>query len=178
MEARDPYTAGHQRRVADLSRAIAVEIGLPSDRINGLRLAATIHDLGKISMPGDLLCKPSRLSEIESDIIKTPSKSGFTILKDIESLWPIARIILEHHERMDGTGYPRGLVGHEILLESRIPAVADVVEAMASHRPLRPTLGIDPALDEISGNRGSRYDPDAVDAYLRLFYDKHYRFID
>ncbi|MFA5852836.1 MAG: PAS domain S-box protein, partial [Spirochaetales bacterium] len=153
VEARDPYTAGHQSRVADLAQAIATEIGLPADRIEGLRLAATIHDLGKLSVPAELLTKPKKLLDIEFNLIKIHSQAGYDILKDIEFPWPIARIVLEHHERMNGSGYPNGLVGDQILLESRIVAVADVVESMASYRPYRPALGIEAALDEIEKNK-------------------------
>jgi PAS domain S-box-containing protein len=175
VETRDPYTAGHQRRVSDLARAIATEMGLSTDQIEGIRMAAVIHDIGKLSVPSELLSMPRKLTDVEFSLIKIHAQSGYDILKDIEFPWPIARMVLEHHERMDGSGYPQGLTGEGILLESRIISVADVVEAMASHRPYRPTVGLAPALDEISGNRGTRYDPDAVDACLRLFREKRYR---
>ena len=176
VEARDPYTAGHQSRVADLAQAIATEIGLPADRIEGLRLAATIHDLGKLSVPAELLTKPKKLLDIEFNLIKIHSQAGYDILKDIEFPWPIARIVLEHHERMNGSGYPNGLVGDQILLESRIVAVADVVESMASYRPYRPALGIEAALDEIEKNKGILYDSDVVDACHRLFSENRFAF--
>jgi len=176
VEARDPYTAGHQSRVADLAEAIAAEIGLPADRIEGLRLAATIHDLGKLSVPAELLTKPKKLLEIEFNLIKIHSQAGYDILKDIEFPWPIARIVLEHHERMDGSGYPNGLIGEQILLESRIVAVADVVESMASYRPYRPALGIDAALDEIEKNKGILYDINVVDACQKLFRENRFAF--
>jgi PAS domain S-box-containing protein len=178
VETRDPYTAGHQRRVADLARSIAKEMNLSGDQIDGIRMAATIHDLGKISVPVELLTKPTRLTKIEFDLIKTHAQSGYDILKDIDFPWPIARMVLEHHERMDGSGYPNGLTRDQSLLESRILSVADVIEAMASHRPYRPGLGIEKALDEITKNRGILYDPEAVDACLRLFNEKGYRLVD
>jgi len=174
VEARDPYTAGHQRRVADLARAIAGEMSLSSEIIDGIRLAGTIHDIGKVSIPAEILSSPRKLSELEFSLIKTHAQSGYEIIKDVEFPWPIARIILEHHERVNGTGYPNGLSGGDILLESRILAVADVVEAMATHRPYRPSLGLDKALEEINRNRGTLYDSDAVNACLRLFHEKGY----
>lgn len=175
VEARDPYTAGHQRRVADLARAIAKEMSLSHERINGLRLAGTIHDIGKVSIPAEILSSPRKLSELEFNLIKTHAQSGYEIIKEIEFPWPIARIILEHHERVNGTGYPNGLSGADILLESRILAVADVVEAMATHRPYRPSLGLEKALEEINRNRSVLYDSEAVDACLRLFRERDYR---
>jgi len=177
VEERDPYTAGHQHRVSDLARSIATEMGLPADQIDGIRMAATIHDLGKISVPAELLSMPRKLMDIEFNLIKTHSRSGYDILKDIEFPWPIARIILEHHERMNGSGYPQGLRGDNILIESRIISVADVVESMASHRPYRPSLGIDAALEEIGKNRGILYDDNVVDVCLRLFHEKGYQLL-
>ncbi len=176
VETRDPYTAGHQRRVADLGRAIAVEMQLTDEQIEGIHMAGMVHDLGKISVPSEILSKPTMLTDLESRLIKTHSQAGYDILKDIEFPWPIARIVLEHHERMDGSGYPNGLKGAQLLPESRILSVADVVEAMASHRPYRPGLGIEAALDEIEANRGILYDPLVVDACLKLFREKGYRF--
>ena len=175
VETRDPYTAGHQRRVADLGRAIAVEMKLTDEQIEGVHMAGMVHDLGKISVPSEILSKPTRLTDLESRLIKTHSQSGYDILKDIEFPWPIARIVLEHHERMNGSGYPNGLKGDQSLPESRILSVADAVEAMASHRPYRPGLGIDAALAEIEANRGVLYDPLVVDACLKLFREKGYR---
>ena len=175
VEARDPYTAGHQRRVADLARAIATEMNLPIDIIDGIRMAAAIHDLGKISVPAEILSKPTKLKKTEFDLIKEHSQSGYDILKDIDFPWPVARIVLEHHERMNGSGYPNGLTGDNILMESRIIAVADVVESMGSHRPYRPSLGIEAALEEIEKNRGTLYDADAVNACLRVFREKGYQ---
>jgi HD-GYP domain-containing protein (c-di-GMP phosphodiesterase class II) len=175
VETRDPYTAGHQRRVADLTRAIATEMNLPTDKIDGMRMAAIIHDIGKISVPSEILTKPTKLTDLEFGIIKTHAQSGYDIPKDIEFPWPIARIVWEHHERMDGSGYPKRLVAEETLLESRILCVADVVESMASHRPYRPSLGIGAALKEIENNKGTLYDAGVVDACLRIFMDKGYQ---
>lgn len=175
-EARDPYTAGHQRRVSDLARMIASEMGLSSDRVDFVRVAASIHDIGKIAVPSEILSKPAKLTDVEFSLVKGHPQAGYDILRDIEFPWPVAEVILQHHERVDGSGYPNGLTGDEILLEARILSVADVVEAIASHRPYRSALGIDAALEEISENRGIRYDPDAVDACLRLFHEKGYCF--
>jgi PAS domain S-box-containing protein len=177
VETRDPYTAGHQRRVADLARAIATEMHLSSEQIESIRMAATIHDLGKISVPAEILSKPTKLTEMEFSLIKTHVQNGYDILKNIEFPWPVARMVLEHHERMNGSGYPRNLKGDNILMEARILAVADVVEAMASHRPYRPTLGIDAALAEIAKNRGFFYDPEVVDACLKIFNEKGYQMV-
>jgi PAS domain S-box-containing protein len=176
VEIRDPYTAGHQQRVADLARTIATKMGLPSEQINGIRMAGVIHDLGKISIPAEILSKPSKLIEIEFNLIKTHPQVGYDILKEVEFSWPIAQIVLQHHERMDGSGYPSGLSGEDILLEARIIAVADVVEAIASHRPYRPAFGIDKALEEISENSGILYDPVVVNACLELFLEKGFSF--
>jgi response regulator RpfG family c-di-GMP phosphodiesterase len=175
VEMRDPYTAGHQRRVADLVSAMGKRLGLSSDRTEGIRMAGIVHDLGKISVPTAILNKPGRLTKNEFNLIKDHSQVGYDILKDIEFPWPIAQMVLQHHERMDGSGYPGGLSGQEILLEARMLAVADVVEAMASHRPYRPALGIDKALDEISRNRGVFYDPEVVDTCLALFKEEGFK---
>jgi len=177
VETRDPYTAGHQRRVADLTRAIAQEMGLPEDQVAGLRTAGVIHDLGKIAVPAEILSKPTQLSKIEWELIKVHSQKGYDILKDIEFPWPVARMVLEHHERINGSGYPNGLRGEEILLETRILMVADVVEAIASHRPYRPAHGIDVALEEISQNKGILFDPEVVDVCLRLFKEKGFKLL-
>ncbi len=168
-EMRDPYTAGHQRRVAELASAIAKEMGLPREQIEGIHMAGLIHDIGKISVPAEILSKPSKLNKMEMDLIKTHSQVGYDILKGIDFPWPIAEIVLQHHERLDRSGYPQGLKDDEILLEARILAVADVVEAMSSHRPYRPALGIDAALDEIKKGKGRLYDPNVVDACLAVF---------
>ncbi len=175
VEARDPYTAGHQRRVATLARSIAIEMNLPADQIDGIRTAATLHDLGKIAIPSEILNKPTKLSELEINFIRIHSQLGYDILKDIEFPWPVADVVLQHHERMDGSGYPKGLKGDNILLEARILTVADVVEAMASHRPYRPSLSIEAALEEIEKNKGILYDDIVADACLRLFSEKGYQ---
>jgi PAS domain S-box-containing protein len=178
VEARDPYTAGHQHRVSDLARAIATEMALPGNQIDGLRMASMIHDIGKISVPAEILSKPTKLSVIEFSLIKIHSQSGYDILKNIDFPWPIARIVLEHHERQDGSGYPNGLTGDKLLMESRILAVADVVESISSHRPYRPSLGLDAALQEIANNRCILYDSVVVDICLRLFNEKGYKVVD
>jgi PAS domain S-box-containing protein len=175
VETRDPYTAGHQRRVADLARAIATEMNLESNRIDGLRMASKIHDIGKISVPSEILTKPTKLTNLELELIKTHSASGYNVLKDIDFPWPIARMVLEHHERMDGSGYPNGLKGEQILLESRILAVADVVEAISSNRPYRASYGINAGLEEVSKHKGTTYDAVVVDACLKLFQEKGYK---
>ncbi len=175
VESRDPYTAGHQLRVADLARAIATEMRLPQEKIDGIRMAGSIHDIGKLSIPAEILSRPTKLTNTEFSLIKEHPQKGYEILKDVESPWPLAQIVYQHHERMDGSGYPRGLKGEEILLEARIMAVADVVESMASHRPYRPSLGIDVALAEIGKNRGTFYDEAVADTCLRLFQEKGFQ---
>ena len=174
-EARDPYTAGHQRRVANLARAIATEMGLPKDDIEGIRMAGAIHDIGKIRVPTEILNRPGKIQELEMTLIRMHPEVGFEILKRIDFPWPVAQIELQHHERLDGSGYPQGLKDGEILIQARVIAVADVVEAMTSHRPYRPGLGIDAALAEIEKNRGILYDPGAVDACLRLFREEGFQ---
>ncbi len=176
VEARDPYTSGHQRRVAALARSIAAEMNLSRDQIEGIRMAASIHDMGKISIPAEILSMPRKLSKLEFDLVKTHSQAGHDIIKDIDFPWPIANIILQHHERIDGSGYPHGLRGDNILLEARILAVADVVEAMASYRPYRPALGLDTALEEITRNKNILYDGEVVEACLKIFREKKYEF--
>ena len=175
VEMRDPYTAGHQRRVADLARSIAAEMGLSADLQDFIYTAAIIHDIGKIVIPAEILSKPTKLTALEFNFIKTHSRVGYDILKGIEFPWPVADVILQHHERMDGSGYPQGLKGTNILLEARILSVADVIEAIASHRPYRPALGIDLALKEISASNGVFYDDIVVDACLKLFQEKGYK---
>ncbi len=175
VETRDPYTAGHQKRVANLAQAIAREMGLSADRVDGLRTAGIIHDLGKVSIPAEILSKPTKLSEIEYKIIQVHPQTGHDILIDIDFPWPLAEMILQHHERINGSGYPKGLKGEDILLEARILAVADVVEAIASHRPYRPGHGIETALLEIEKNSGILYDPAAADTCLKLFREKGFR---
>jgi HD-GYP domain-containing protein (c-di-GMP phosphodiesterase class II) len=176
VEMRDPYTSGHQHRVSYLARAIAEEIKLSDDQAEGVYTAAAIHDIGKISLPAEILTKPGRLSNIEMKMIQAHSQVAYDILKGIDFPWPIAQIVLQHHERMDGSGYPQGLSGDEILLEARILGVSDVVETMASHRPYRPSIGIDKALEEIAQNKTVLYDPQVVDACLKLFADKGFEF--
>lgn len=176
VETRDPYTAGHQRRVADLARSIAKEMGFSRDKITGIRMAGVLHDVGKITIPAEILSKPGLLNKTEFELIKKHPKIGYNILKSIKFQWPVAKIIFQHHERMDGSGYPKGLSGEKILIEARILSVADVVEAMASHRPYRPSLGIDKALEEISINRGKLYDINVVDACLKVFKDNGFKF--
>jgi hypothetical protein len=176
IEMKDLYTAGHQRRVTLLACAIAEELGLSEEQFDGLRMAGLIHDLGKINVPSEILCKPGQISEIETSMIRDHPKVCHDLLKHIDLPWPVAPIVLQHHERLDGSGYPQGLKGDEIMLEARILAVADVVEAMASHRPYRPAHSIGSALEEILHNKNTLYDPEVVDACLRLFYDKDFKF--
>ena len=174
VEARDPYTAGHQSRVAHLACAIASEMGLAQDKIEGIRLAGSIHDIGKLSVPAEILTRPSKLTNIEFSMIKEHAQNGYEMLKHVESSWPLAEIVYQHHERINGSGYPRNLKGDEIIIEARIMAVADVVEAMASHRPYRPSLGLDAALEEIEKNRGILYEEAIAMACLKLFREKRY----
>ncbi|MBE0615984.1 MAG: PAS domain S-box protein [Burkholderiales bacterium] len=174
VELRDPYTAGHERRVGELAAAIGAEMGLPESTVKGLRLAGYVHDLGKISVPAEILSKPTRLAPMEYELIKNHPQSGFEVLKNVDFPWPVAQIILQHHERLDGSGYPRKLKGDEIILEARVMAVADVVEAMSSHRPYRPGIGLDAALAEIETNSGRFYDARVVAACLRLFRERGY----
>ncbi len=175
LERKDPYTAGHQKKVVRLAVAIAEELQLSKGQIEGISVASNLHDIGKINVPSEIWSKPGKLSDLEFAMIKTHCQAGFEIVKEIEFPWPVAEVLLQHHERMDGSGYPRGLTGDQLLLEARIMAVADVVEAMASHRPYRPALGIDIALEEISKNRGILYDPDVVDACLRVFQKNRFK---
>jgi putative nucleotidyltransferase with HDIG domain len=176
VESRDPYTAGHQKRVANLAYIIASEMRLQEDKLEGTRMAGTIHDLGKVSVPSEILSKPNSLNEIEFSLIKDHVVVGYNILKDIDFPWPLAQVVFQHHERIDGSGYPQGLRDEGILVEAKILAVADVVEAMSSHRPYRPALGIGRALDEISKNSGILYDPDVADACLKVFTEKGFEF--
>ena len=175
VESRDTYTSGHQSRSADLACVIATEIGLDQDKIEGIHMAGIIHDIGKLSIPAEILSKPTKLTDLQFSLIKQHSRSGYEMLKNVESPWPLAEIVYQHHERLDGSGYPRNLKGDEILIEARIMAVADVVEAMASHRPYRPTLGIEAALEEIEKNKGILYDKTVADACLKLFREKGYQ---
>jgi putative two-component system response regulator len=172
IEVRDWYTAGHQRKVARISVEIAKKMALPVHQIKGIQLAALIHDIGKLAIPTEILSKPGRLSNSEYELIKTHTSTGFAILRDIDFPWPIAQTVLQHHERMNGSGYPHKLQKYDILLEARILAVADVVEAMASDRPYRAALGINPALEEVTQNKHTLYDGNVVDACLDLFTNK------
>ena len=175
VESRDRYTAGHQQRVADFAGAVAREFGLSEERIEGVRMAGAVHDLGKISIPAEFLSK-TKISDMEFRIIQGHAQAGYDILKEIEFPWPLAQIVLQHHERMDGSGYPHGLAGDEILIEARIIAVADVIEAMASHRPYRAALGIDKALQEVTAEKGVRYDRGVVDASIQVINQGKYTF--
>ncbi|HMC13851.1 MAG TPA: HD domain-containing phosphohydrolase, partial [Gallionellaceae bacterium] len=176
VEMRDPYTAGHEKRVAELAVVIARQMGLPEEQVHGIHLAGEVHDLGKIQIPAEILSKPSRLTEIEYRLIKAHPQAGYDILKGIDFTWPIAQMVLQHHERIDGSGYPQGLKGDAILLEARILCVADVVEAMSSHRPYRPALGIEAALNEIERGKGTLYDPAVADACLKVFAEGKFKF--
>ncbi len=178
LETRDPYTAGHQQRVAVLAMAIAKEMHLPENQLKGLHIAALIHDIGKICVPAEILSRPTNLTESEFALLKTHPEVGYKILKNIEFRWPVAEIIVQHHERLDGSGYPRGLKNGEIMLEAKILAVADVVEAMLSHRPYRPTRGIKTTLEEIEDNKNILYEPEVVDVCLKLFNEKAFKFGD
>ncbi len=175
-ELRDPYTAGHQKRTAGLACAIAVEMSLSKEQVRGIHVSALVHDIGKIAVPAEILSKPGRLTEIEFTLIKTHVQVGFDTLKTINFPWPVAEIVLGHHERMNASGYPQGISGAKTFLESRILAVADVVEAMASHRPYRPARGIDKALQEIKKNSGRLYDAGVVAACWKLFNEKKFQF--
>jgi PAS domain S-box-containing protein/putative nucleotidyltransferase with HDIG domain len=174
-EIRDPYTAGHERRVAEIAVAIGKELGLDTLQLEGLKVGGYLHDVGKTSIPIEILTKPGKISAIEYELIKVHPQAGYEVLKDVDFPWPVAQIALQHHERIDGSGYPQGLKGDDILFEARIMAVADVIEAMASHRPYRPGLGIDTALAEIERGRGLVYDVAVADACLRLFREKDYK---
>jgi len=176
LELRDPYMAGHQQRVSSLAVAIAQEMNLPWEKLEGLRFAGIIHDIGKIAAPAEIMAKPSRLTKTEFQIVKDHPRIGYEMVKDIAFPWPVAHIILQHHERLDGSGYPEGLVGDAILTEARILAVADVVEALCSLRPYRPALGIEKGLEEIRKGRGLRYDTRAVDACMKLFREGRFTF--
>jgi putative nucleotidyltransferase with HDIG domain len=173
-EMRDPYTGGHERRVAELSVAISAELGFDENRQQGMRVAGYLHDIGKITIPAEILSRPGKLSEVEYALIKGHAQSGYDVLKDVEFPWPVAEVALQHHERIDGSGYPQGLKGDDIIIEARILAVADTVESMSTHRPYRPALGIEKALAEIEHGKGIIYDQMVVDACIKLFRDKNY----
>ncbi len=174
VEIRSPYTAGHQRRAARLAEAIAREMGLPDEEVHGILLAAMVHDIGDIQIPAEILTRPRGLSALERELVQAHPQAGYDILKGIDFSWPIAEMVYQHHERLDGSGYPRGLKGDEILMGARVIAVADVVEAMSSHRPYRASLGLEAALAELEAHKGQAYEPAAVDACIRLFRDKQY----
>ncbi len=176
VEMRDPYTAGHQKRVAQIACAVAQEIGFSEKQIEGIRVTGFLHDIGKIVVPAEVLSKPTKLNEYEFSMIKAHAQAGFDILKGIEFPWPVATAVLQHHERLDGSGYPSGLSGKDIILEARILAVADVVEAMVSHRPYRPAFSIDYALEEISQNKNILYDVELVNVCVKLFTEKRFKF--
>ncbi len=178
LEMRDPYTAGHERRVAEIAVGIAKILKLPDIQIEGLHLAAIVHDVGKIHIPAEILNKPGKISDIEFSLIKEHSQSGYELLKNIDFPWPIAQIVLQHHERLDGSGYPQGLKGDQILIEAKIMAVADVVESMMSHRPYRPALGIDAALNEIEKHKGTLFSEEVVDACIKLFRVQGFSFMN
>lgn len=171
VEMRDPYTAGHERRVGEIAAAVGHRMGLDSHRVDGLRIIGQVHDIGKIGIPAEILSKPGRLSRSEMDLIREHSQKGYDILKSVEYPWPIAEVVLQHHERMDGSGYPQGLSGNEIRVEARIMAVADTIEAMSAHRPYRAGLGVDAALREIERGCGQQYDGATAEACLSLFRD-------
>ncbi len=174
--SRDPYTASHQRRVAELARVIAREVGLTDWQSNGIYVTGLLHDVGKVCVPSEILCKPGKINSSEFSVIKNHCRVGYDILQKIDFPWPVSRVVLQHHERLDGSGYPEGLSGDDIILEARILSVADVVEAMSSHRPYRPALGLDNALEEIKRGSGILYDSDVVDACLRLLDDNEFSF--
>ena len=176
LEIRDPYTASHQRRSTDLARTIAKEMDLPPSTIESVRMAGIIHDIGKISIPAEILSKPTTLTNVEFALIKIHPECGYSMLKDIESPWPLAEIVLQHHERIDGSGYPQQLKGNQIRIEARIIAIADVVEAISSHRPYRPAKGIDAALEELEKNKGTFYDEKVAETCLKLFRKKGFMF--
>jgi HD-GYP domain-containing protein (c-di-GMP phosphodiesterase class II) len=174
IESRDPYTAGHQRRVAKLSAAIGSQMGFEEEKLKGLRYSALIHDMGKIAVPAEILSKPSRLTETEMNLIKSHPRVAYDILKGIHFFWPIADAVLQHHERINGSGYPQGLKNDEIIMEAKVLSVADVVEAMTSHRPYRPALGLDKALAEVTLGQGRLYDRSVVQACLRVFQESDF----
>lgn len=176
VEMRDPYTAGHQRRVAELAVAMAQTLHLSEDEIEGIHLASVVHDVGKIRVPAEILSKPGRLSVLEMGIIKEHPQNGYDLLKNIDFPWPIAQIVYQHHERIDGSGYPQGLKGKQILLSAQLVGVADVVESMISHRPYRAGLGLETALAEITQHQGTRYDPVVVEVCLQVFREQNFKF--
>jgi putative nucleotidyltransferase with HDIG domain len=175
-EIRDPYTAGHQQRVAKLAVAIATEMQLSEEQVEGIKMAGSLHDIGKIAIPAEILSKPGKLKENEFNLIKDHCEAGYDLVKSIDFSWPVAAVILQHHERMDGSGYPNGLKREEIMGESAILAVADVIESMVSHRPYRPAHNVEKALLEIIQGKGTLYHPEVVEACLKLFQEKRFSF--
>lgn len=176
VETRDPYSIGHQQRVSKLATAIAREMKLPKDKIEGIRIASLVHDIGKVNLPTEIVSKPSKLIEVEFNLIKNYPKVGYDILREVDFPWPIAEIVLQHQEKIDGSGYPRGLKGDEICIEAKILVVANVVEAMTSYRSYRPAISIDESLAEISKNKNILFDPEVVDACIKLFKEKSFKF--
>ena len=177
VEIRDPYTAGHERRVGQIASDIARELGWPEEKCHQLRLVGLVHDIGKIGVPAEILAKPTALSAIEYELVRTHAEKGYEILKDVKSETPIGEIVRQHHEYMDGSGYPRGLKGEEILMEARILNVADVLESMSSHRPYRPALGMDAAIAELERGKGSKYDTTVVDTLLTMMREDGYKLL-
>ena len=176
VECRNPYTIGHERRVGDLAAAIGEALGLDDDQLEGLRIGGHLHDVGKIALPAEILTKPGKLTQIEHTLLRSHAQIGYEILSSIDFPWPVAEMARQHHERLDGSGYPRGLRGGQIMTEAGILAVADVMEAMVSHRPYRPAVGLNRALEELAAGRGTRYDPTVVDACRKLFLDGRFSF--
>jgi len=176
VETRDPYSIGHQQRVSKLATAITQEMKLPQDKIEGIRIASLVHDIGKVNLPTEIISKPNKLIEVEFNLIKNYPKTGYDILKKVDFPWPIAEIVLQHQEKIDGSGYPRGLKGDEICIEAKILGVANVVEAMSSYKSYRPALSIGEALAEISRNKNILFDPEVVNACIKLFKEKDFKF--
>ena len=176
VEIRDPYSTGHQQRVSKLATAIAREMKLPQDKIEGVRLASLVHDVGKVNLPTEIVSKPSKLVEVEFNLLKNHPRVGYNILKKVNFPWPIAEIVFQHYEKIDGSGYPRGLKGDEILIEAKILGVANVVEAMSSYKSYRPALSINESLAEISKNKNILFDPEVVDTCMKLFKEKGFKF--
>jgi HD-GYP domain-containing protein (c-di-GMP phosphodiesterase class II) len=176
VETRDPYSIGHQQRVSKLTIAIAQEMKLPQDKIEGTKIASLVHDIGKVNLPTEIISKPNKLIEVEFNLVKNYPKVGYDILKKVDFPWPIAEIVLQHQEKIDGSGYPRGLKGDEICIEAKILGVANVVEAMSSYKSYRPALSIDEALAEISKNKNILFDPEVVDTCTKLFKEKGFKF--
>ncbi len=176
VETRDPYSTGHQQRVSKLATVIAQEMKLPQDKIEGTKIASLVHDIGKVNLPTEIISKPSKLVEVEFNLIKNYPKVGYDILRKVDFPWPIAEIVLQHQEKIDGSGYPRGLKGDEICIEAKILGVANVVEAMSSYKSYRPALSIEEALAEISNNKNVLFDPEVVDVCLKLFKEKSFKF--